>query len=426
MTNMKATKRALISSVFALVLCFAMLLGTTYAWFTDEVTSEGNIIQSGTLDIEMAFADGKAALDAETDWADAADAPIFNYDNWEPGYVDAKHIQVTNVGTLAVKYQMRIIANGAVSTLAEVIDVYYFAEGQQLTDRTDLQTGVKLGTLAELMGGTNNISTQVAGTLMPKGQAGDQVTMTFALVMQETAGNDYQNLSIGSSFSIQLIATQYTYETDAFDNQYDADADFAPMDDPKANVSELNEDALNNINIYEWGNLNTPLATGLDTGYCFLPNETYEQSLASESSWYHADFFVYADNDVAAESIILAGYYAEFAKYIDFESNQWIGLIANVDTQAGAENGVRLLGDGMSGVTVAYNEICKYANDGIGFLCGAKNLSADNIGTTITVELRLYETYSEEEALELFGEKSHNYETGEYEVVGTFTYTFGE
>ena len=222
MTNMKATKRALISSVFALVLCFAMLLGTTYAWFTDEVTSEGNIIQSGTLDIEMAFADGKAALDTETEWADAADAPIFNYDNWEPGYVDAKHIQVTNVGTLAVKYQMRIIANGAVSTLAEVIDVYYFAEGQQLTDRTDLQTGVKLGTLAELMGGTNNISTQVAGTLMPKGQDGDQVTMTFALVMQETAGNEYQNLSIGSSFSIQLIATQYTYETDAFDNQYDA------------------------------------------------------------------------------------------------------------------------------------------------------------------------------------------------------------
>ena len=53
MTNMKSTKRALVSSVFALVLCFAMLLGTTYAWFTDSVTSSGNVIQSGTLDVQL-------------------------------------------------------------------------------------------------------------------------------------------------------------------------------------------------------------------------------------------------------------------------------------------------------------------------------------------------------------------------------------
>ena len=53
MTKRRSTKNALISSVLALVLCFTMLLGTTYAWFTDSVTSATNIIAAGNLDIEL-------------------------------------------------------------------------------------------------------------------------------------------------------------------------------------------------------------------------------------------------------------------------------------------------------------------------------------------------------------------------------------
>ena len=49
----KSTKRALISSVLALVLCFTMLLGTTFAWFTDSATSKGNTIKTGKLDIQL-------------------------------------------------------------------------------------------------------------------------------------------------------------------------------------------------------------------------------------------------------------------------------------------------------------------------------------------------------------------------------------
>ena len=60
MTNTKNTKRALLSSVLALFLCFAMLLGTTYAWFTDSVTSANNIIKSGILDIALDYWDGEA------------------------------------------------------------------------------------------------------------------------------------------------------------------------------------------------------------------------------------------------------------------------------------------------------------------------------------------------------------------------------
>ena len=51
MTNKKSTKRALLVSAMAMVICFTMLLGTTFAWFTDSASSNGNIIKSGTLNI---------------------------------------------------------------------------------------------------------------------------------------------------------------------------------------------------------------------------------------------------------------------------------------------------------------------------------------------------------------------------------------
>ena len=107
MTKTRSTKSALISSVVALLLCFAMLVGSTFAWFTDSVTSAGNIIQSGTLDVEMHWAEGKLDPNAaETAWTDASTGAIFNNDKWEPGYVEVRHIKISNVGTLALKYQL--------------------------------------------------------------------------------------------------------------------------------------------------------------------------------------------------------------------------------------------------------------------------------------------------------------------------------
>ena len=63
MTNKKNTRRALFMSALSLILCFAMLMGTTFAWFTDSVTSANNIIKSGNLDVELYYSvmgnDGK-------------------------------------------------------------------------------------------------------------------------------------------------------------------------------------------------------------------------------------------------------------------------------------------------------------------------------------------------------------------------------
>ena len=219
MTRKRSKKSALLMSILSLLTCMTMLIGSTFAWFTDSVTSSGNIIKSGTLKVGMEWADGKTdPANANTSWKDASTGAIFNNDKWEPGYVDAKHIRISNKGTLALKYQLNILANGTVSKLADVIDVYFADGGKTLTGR-DMTGLTRVGTLTEVLAG---MPANMSGDL----DAGKNDTVTIALKMQETANNDYQGLEIGSEFAVQLFATQLTSEEDSFDENYDKFADY--------------------------------------------------------------------------------------------------------------------------------------------------------------------------------------------------------
>ncbi|MBR2615519.1 MAG: SipW-dependent-type signal peptide-containing protein [Clostridia bacterium] len=215
MTKKNATKKALLMSLLSLLLCVSMLVGTTFAWFTDSVTSAGNIIKAGNLDIEMEWKDA-TATGKQQSYLDASKGPIFHYELWEPGYVEAKNVNIKNVGSLALKYALSIVPTGEVSALANVIDVYY-ADGEiTLADRAMTEL-TKVGTLAEVLSG---MPANMNGTL----KAGDNVTVTIALKMREEAGNEYQGLAIGSSFAVKLFATQLMHESDSFGSDYDKNA----------------------------------------------------------------------------------------------------------------------------------------------------------------------------------------------------------
>ena len=216
-----STKKALIASALTLALCFSMLLGTTFAWFTDSAASANNVIKAGNLDIAMHWVDGTMAVPAadSTEWTDASAGAIFDYDNWEPGYTQVRHIKIENIGTLALKYTVRVQANGTVSDLSDAIDVYYADPAIQIASGTDLDKASKLGTLTQVLEGLAETGN---GTLV----AGAADTVTLAFKMRETAGNEYMNKSLGTDFSIQVIATQLASEEDSFDNQYDSGATY--------------------------------------------------------------------------------------------------------------------------------------------------------------------------------------------------------
>ena len=233
----KSTRRALMESALALLLCFSMLVGSTLAWFTDKVVSSGNIIKSGDLQIDMQWA--AEYKGDETVWNDAAgeDAkPVFDYQNWEPGYSEVRYIKVSNEGDLAFKWLMNIIPVGEVGKLAEVIEVRYdvvtdnahFAAPTAENKVGSLRTA---GTLADVIAGSDVV---VQGVLLPEGEEAEgyysgEVIACITLHMQETAGNEYQDDKIGDSFNILLRATQYNYEYDDFGNDYDLDATYPPI-----------------------------------------------------------------------------------------------------------------------------------------------------------------------------------------------------
>ena len=94
MTNAKTTKRALLSSIVSLILCFTMLLSTTYAWFTDTVTSANNIITAGNLDIELYHTN-------DDDEGEKVNEGTILFDDvklWEPGAVVYETFKIVNEG----------------------------------------------------------------------------------------------------------------------------------------------------------------------------------------------------------------------------------------------------------------------------------------------------------------------------------------
>jgi hypothetical protein len=194
----------------------------------------------------MEWAVGTANPADETSWNATEGTAIFNNNKWEPGYAEVRHIKISNKGSLALKYKVLFKANGQVSDLADVIDVYYADPAEQVRNKAEIANLVDLGKMVKL--GT---LTQVLASLGETGNgellAGQADTITLALVMQETAGNEYAGKSIGDSFTIQVLATQLSYENDSFGKDYD---ELCPLNVSCCTNYSLYEYILHRVSLY--------------------------------------------------------------------------------------------------------------------------------------------------------------------------------
>jgi len=231
MKTMKFWRTALVATLVLTVML--SVTGGTIAWFTDEVTSANNVIKSGTLDVEMSWSNEQAG-----NYTDASTGAIFNYLLWEPGYTDVKYIKIENNGDLAFKYQIKVVPtvakSGDEAYLGDVIDVYYKVVEADFTapaSAADVKAWNHVGNVTQTM---TVEDTAVHGVMLDDQK---ELTVALALHMQESAGNEYQNKSVGDGFVVKLLATQYTHEEDSFNNQYDKDAPYLKV----ATVEELKE-----------------------------------------------------------------------------------------------------------------------------------------------------------------------------------------
>ena len=207
--NQKATKRALLTSVMALVMCVVMLVGTTLAWFTDTASTGVNKIQAGNLDIELQMKDNSGK------WVNAEGKTLpFLVEGkipaegtqilWEPGctyYVP--QIRVLNKGNLAVKFEYVNELLGVTGKLAEVLEPVF---------KTPVDTN----------GEDINIEPEV----LKPGEASP--AWSFGYHMLETAGNEYQNAT-ATGMCVTVLATQASYEKDSIDENYDAQAEYPTL-----------------------------------------------------------------------------------------------------------------------------------------------------------------------------------------------------
>ena len=251
MNTKKATKRALLTSVMALVMCVVMLVGTTFAWFTDTASTGVNKIQAGNLDITVEYAKEKMNDDGTlagelTDWE-----PIDNATNvfdpnalWEPGRTEYVVFRITNNGNLALKYKLSLETLAQKPGTNKANEQFYLADYLCASAKVDVgpgEIGSGVSTLGAFMTKLNDLGVAgvqnvldpeyhpltdatVNGTLLP----GKTNCVPMAIWMPTSVGNEANAISPDKAatidFGITVVATQDTVESDSFDNTYDAGA----------------------------------------------------------------------------------------------------------------------------------------------------------------------------------------------------------
>ena len=223
MTNAKSLKRALFSSAVALLLCFTMLVGTTFAWFTDSAASNGNKIQAGVLDVDLYHHTAAGATDISDSKLPVIPADI----KWEPGYTEVVYLSIRNNGNLALKYKVAIDVKEPANTQDSLTQALVYsitpnAEFTTVAANKPVWDNAK-GIAVEL--GTNiakfDASTEVVDMTLEPGQ---EHFFALSVHMLETAGNEFMNESI--TFDIRVLAGQLTSEEDSFGPNYDAFAEY--------------------------------------------------------------------------------------------------------------------------------------------------------------------------------------------------------
>lgn len=216
---MSKLSKALLINVMVIAVCVALFAGTTFAWFTDEVTSTGNTIVAGNLEISATYADvaqegtSYAVTDENLKALIGTDSLVFgaateltgsnaiiSESSWEPGSSNAKLLTVTNAGDINLKIKLYFdITDGSELTGALWYDFMQIENGAisgQFTQR-------EMSTIEALGQATPAIEIKPA----------ESVSFILVYGMNTSADNQYQEKSF--ECSVKVYATQIADDTSA-------------------------------------------------------------------------------------------------------------------------------------------------------------------------------------------------------------------
>lgn len=272
MTKNKTTKRALLVSVLALLLCASLLVGSTFAWFTDSVTSTNNIIKSGNLDVKLEYSttmeDGSwNEVGANTDIFKNEDGTT---DLWEPGFTEVVYLKVSNVGSLALKYALEVTVADEKQGTNQAGEKFYLSQYikydvvKYTADKPYENRDAAVAAVPNAVALKTGIPAISNVSLEPKtANTIDSDVLALVVYMPTTVGNvanhdgkDIPTINLG----ITLNATQLAYEEDSFGPDYDEDAFYydalattdvelrAAIEDPKVKIIAIDGELT-----FDWG-----------------------------------------------------------------------------------------------------------------------------------------------------------------------------
>lgn len=228
-TQKNSVRRSLVVSATALVVSVAMLIGTTFAWFTDSVSSGTNKIVAGNLDVELEYKntnDGNFAKVTPT-------TNVFKDDTlWEPGHVEYAVLKISNAGTLALKYKLAVnVVNEKAGTSVKTNAPFKLSD---FLKYAVVDGDISNNTRADMVTAATPTAKKLSeGYALTDEHLSKEQSKTVTLVVwlpdnigneANYTGNDVPTIQMG----INLVATQYTEESDSFGNTYDENADGTP------------------------------------------------------------------------------------------------------------------------------------------------------------------------------------------------------
>ena len=222
------SKKALLSSAFALALSVAMLIGTTFAWFTDTASTGINKIQAGNLDVKLMY-----STDMVT-WKEATSTTqLFNDDAlWEPGHTELVYLKVVNAGNLALKYEMTTNSYDKERGKNANGDLFYIDKYLKIgVAETQNVFESRSAAIDAIAANEKSMEKEIQITngwtvLNPNAES---APFAVVIYMPTTVGNEANNVQSWrhpslKGFGLVVNATQATVESDSFGKDYDEKA----------------------------------------------------------------------------------------------------------------------------------------------------------------------------------------------------------
>ena len=228
MNESTKTKKALRGSLLALFLCIVLLIGTTFAWFTDTASTGVNKIQAGNLDVELEYSHDMV------EWQAANENTQMFKDNvlWEPGHTEVVYLRVKNAGNLALKYNIATNSYDMERGKNAAGNLFYIDKYLKIgTAQTDTAFANREAAIAAIADTEKTIAKETPisndWTVLKAGEK--SAPTAVVLYMPTTVGNEANNVQSWRKPSLKGLglvvnATQATVESDSFNNTYDENA----------------------------------------------------------------------------------------------------------------------------------------------------------------------------------------------------------